>query len=90
MNDVELRYQLLDKAKETLLRDWEQRIKVEEAVSKFENRPPKYVRQPTLFKIMSIAEKWYSFVKQAPPSTPAPVDAPTSVKVPAVSDDSEE
>lgn len=75
MNDVELRYQLLDKAKETLLRDWEQRIKVEEAVSKFENRPPKYVRQPTLFKIMSLAEKWYNFVKQTPSAASAEVPA---------------
>lgn len=89
MNDVELRYQLLDKAKETLLRDWEQRIKVEDAVSKFENRPPKFVRQPTLFKIMAVAEKWYTFVKQTPPATPyTQVEVP--VEVPAVAVSSEE
>ena len=85
MHDVELRYNLLEKAKDTLLRDWEQRIKVEEAVSKFENRPPKYVRQPTLFKIMAVAEKWYAFVKQQP-AAPAVAEAPAVVESPAVAE----
>lgn len=89
MHDVELRYNLLEKAKDTLLRDWEQRIKVEEAVSKFENRPPKYVRQPTLFKIMTVAEKWYAFVKQQP-TVPAVAQTPAVVQSSAVAESPEE
>lgn len=62
MDDVELRFNLLDRAKDLLTKNWEQKIKVEEAVARFENRPPKNINPPTLFKIMATADKLYKFV----------------------------
>jgi hypothetical protein len=77
MDDVELRYALLEKAQSLMLAEWEHKVKVEEALARFESRPHLAVRQPTLHRIMTLAEKFYGFVKSPPqnptnPITPAP------------------
>jgi len=62
MDDIELRFNLLDRAREMLTKNWEQKVRVEEAVARFENRAPKNINPPTLFKIMATADKLYKFV----------------------------
>lgn len=69
MDDVQLRYELLEKAKSLLISEWEHKVGVEEALARFESRPPVAIRQPTLHRIMVLAEKFYGFVK-APPANP--------------------
>lgn len=79
MDDIELRYNLLDRAREMLTKNWEQKVRVEEAVARFENRAPKHINPPTLFKVMSVAEKLYKFVhKEEAPVEESETDTETS------------
>lgn len=70
MDDVQLRYNLLEKAQSLMLSEWEHKVKVEEASARFESRNPVVIKQPTLHRIMVLAEKFYGFVK-APPANPS-------------------
>jgi hypothetical protein len=88
MDDVELRFALLERAKEIVMREWEHRLHVEESVAKFENRPPTTIRQPTLHRVMSLAEKFYGFVK-SPPENPKNPLAP-KVSLGSVTEDGSE
>lgn len=80
MDDVELRFALLERAKEIMMREWEHRVHVEESVAKFENRAPAIIRQPTLHRVMSLAEKFYGFVKAPPESPKNPLAPKTSLE----------
>jgi hypothetical protein len=79
MDDVELRYKLLEKAQGLLISEWEHKVKVEDAGARFESRPPAAIRQPTLHRVMVLAEKFYGFVK-SPPLNPTNPIAPSSPK----------
>ncbi len=76
MDDVELRYALLEKARSVIFNEWEQRVKVEEAVARFEGRPPTVIRPPTLHRVMVLAEKFYGFVKTPPVNPTNPLNKP--------------
>ena len=86
MDDVELRYKLLEKAQNLFTSDWEHKVRVEEATAQFESRPPAAIRQATLHRVMVLAEKLYGFVK-SPPLNPTNPIAPSSPK-PVESSDS--
>lgn len=79
MDDVELRYALLEKAKSLLLSEWEHKVKVEEALANFDCRAPAVIRQPTLHRILVLAEKLYGFVK-IPPVNPVNPISSTNAK----------
>lgn len=80
MNDVELRLALLNKADTLMTAEWENKVKVEEALAKFENRPPVAIRPPTIHRVMSLAEKFYGWVV-APPKNPKNPLAPAVVRL---------
>lgn len=80
MNDVELRLALLNKADTLMTAEWENKVKVEEALAKFENRPPVAIRPPTLHRVMTLAEKFYGWVV-APPKNPRNPLAPAVVRL---------
>ena len=81
MDDVELRYKLLEKAQGLLISEWEHKVKVEDAVARFESRPPAAIRQPTLHRVMVLAEKFYGFVKSPPLNPTNPISATKSAGV---------
>jgi hypothetical protein len=90
MDDVELRYALLEKARSVIFNEWEQRVRVEEAVARFENRPPVVIRPPTLHRVMVLAEKFYGFVKTPPLIPTNPLSKPLSLDSDSPEDSSSE
>jgi hypothetical protein len=90
MDDIELRYNLLEKARAQANIEWEQRLKVEDSLASYEKRALSLIRPPTLHKIMSLAEKLYSFVKNPPEarSTASLEDSTSDQELPDVEEPS--
>ena len=76
MDNLTLRYQLLEMSREMVTREWSERLRVEEASANYEKRAPAIIRPPTLQRIMATAEKMYVFVTKTPGQSSSEPHAP--------------